>query len=181
MVDDDDLPPEFISFFPENVLLEIGKISVTFSFLEDELNGYIGVLLGSGTQASQAVTFRIRNITDRIQLAQTLVDIKIKFDDDRRREATSLLRDLAEANDRRNTLIHHGIIQVTYNVDPKEHTIKFRKKDYLIRETPIETSFKAREFEELREDLWELARRFMIATHAHRVSSAPQPAQHPQP
>jgi hypothetical protein len=102
-LDDDDLPPDIVSFVPQNVLLEIGKITVTFSFLEDELNGFIAVLLRAGPQAGQAVTFKIRSITERIQLAQALVNIKIKSED-RQRKALSLLTDLEEANKRRNTL-----------------------------------------------------------------------------
>lgn len=169
--------PDLQSFIPQNIIEEIGRITVSFSFLEDELNGLITDLLGAGMAAGQAVTFTIRNITDRIELARTLVRKKVKFDD-HRDEALLALKETEAANDRRNTLIHHAITRITFNIDPDAHLIEYRKKDFRIREKPKDTVFKAGELKVLRTDLKKITFDLARAALKHRVACG-QPTRQP--
>jgi hypothetical protein len=161
--------PDPVSFIPQNILEEIGRITISFGFLEDELNGLISDLLGAGKKAGQAVTFKIRSITDRIDLARMLVDSKIKIDN-HRSDVLASLTEMEAANERRNTLIHHGIRRIAFNVDPNGNLIEFRKKDYLLRETPKDTPFKARELKALRDDLRRIGIDLGKAALRHRVA-----------
>jgi hypothetical protein len=111
----DDLAPDLVSFFPPELARELGNSTVAFSLVEDSLNGLIGELLNSGDVAGQAVTFTIRNITDRIELARMLV--KDKTDGDLQIHALEQLDKVETANARRNTLIHHALTTIRYSVD----------------------------------------------------------------
>jgi hypothetical protein len=152
-----------------HTLLEIGRVTSAFSTMEDELNAFIADLLGSGMAAGQAVTFAIRNITDRIDLARTLIKLKIKGSNDQGTADAISLR-IIDANARRNTLAHQGISAVAFSVDPDEHQVTFRKKDYLIR-LPKTTPMKTKEMRELAEELYDLAIEIATVAHAFRVAS----------
>lgn len=171
MADDlDGLAPDVVSFIPPNILEEIGKITAAFSILEDELNGFISDMLGAGSTAGQAVTFRIRNISDRIELAKTLVPVKIKFDD-HREEATANLVKLGTLNDRRNVLVHYAIHQIKFNEDPDAHEVGYRKKDHRLREVPAEKAFKASDLRALAKEIRLLGRSIGVDASRHRIAS----------
>ncbi|MFZ3352340.1 MAG: hypothetical protein WA268_15890 [Xanthobacteraceae bacterium] len=127
----DDLAPDIVSFLPSNVAEEVGKSTVAFSLLEDSLNRLISEFLNSGRAAGQAVTFRIRNIIDKIELARQLA--ADKAGKTTRDEILSVLGKVQAINDRRNTLIHYAITQIQWNVDEESHVVRYRKKDFLIR------------------------------------------------
>jgi hypothetical protein len=177
MTDNIDDLPDVVSFLPQKVAEEIGKSTVAFSLMEDALNGLIADLLGAGMTAGQAVTFKIRNITDRFELAKILVDLKVKFDD-HKTEALDAIKKASEANGRRNILIHHAITSITFNVKPGSHLIKYRKKDHRIRKKPVETALKTTELEAITRDLRLLARALGGAATRYRVSCG-TPARRP--
>jgi hypothetical protein len=143
--------------------------------MEDSLNALIAELLGAGPTAGQAVTFTIRNFTDRVELARTLIKDKAAEFESVRDEALAELKKAADANDRRNTLIHHAITRISFNVSPDGHVIEFRKKDHRLREIPKDTVLKGAEFGKLTTDLRLLARSLLGAISSYRLARARAP------
>jgi len=166
----DDLAPDLVSFFPPEVAQEIGNTTVAFSLVEDSLNGLIGELLSSGDVAGQAVTFTIRNLTDRIELARMLIKDKMKGD--LQRDALEKLNKVDAANARRNTLIHHALATIRYNVDKDGHVLEYRKKDYLLRERPILTKLRSTDFKALTNDLRLLFRALDGLANSYKLARA---------
>jgi|HubBroStandDraft_6_1064221.scaffolds.fasta_scaffold74300_5 hypothetical protein len=165
----DEPAPDFLSFLPPNILEEIGKIAVAFTFMEDELDGFIADMLGAGMDVGQAVTFTVRSISERIKLTRTLVKLKVKFND-HRDTALALLTDADAANTKRNTLIHHAIIRLSFNVDPDAHEIEYLRKDHRFRERKG-TRLKAAELKALTKELRRIARGISQVAQCHRVAS----------
>jgi hypothetical protein len=169
---------DLISFLPPDIAIEIGRSTVSFSIMEDSLNDLISDLLNSGKVAGQAVTFTIRNITDRIELARTLA--KDKAPAESRDEILSVLTKVGEANARRNTLIHQAIVEIRFGTDPQALTVQYRKKDYLIRETPKTTILSGSDFGALTTDLRLLFRALDGARNSYKLSRA-RAAKQPSP
>jgi hypothetical protein len=168
MTDEPDNVLDFLSFLPPSILEENGKIAIAFTFMEDELNGFISDLLCAGMTAGQGVTSAIRNITDRIELARTLVKSKVKIDD-HRATALDLLADTQKANTKRNTLIHGAITRFTFNVDPDAHEVEYLKKDHRVRERKG-VPFKVAELKHLTKELRRLALELSKSAQRHRVA-----------
>lgn len=136
---------DVLSFLPSNIACEIGRITIAFSAMEDAFSVLIRSLLGVGPSTAQAVIFKIRNLTDRIDLARTLVRLRLKDFS----ETLETIARVERNNERRNVLIHHALTQITFNIDPRAHEISFQKKDHRIRRAPVNTKMKGLEFTEL--------------------------------
>lgn len=175
----ENLAPDLVSFLPPEIAHEIGNSTVAFSLVEDSLNALIGELLNAGDVAGQAVTFTIRNITDRIELARTLVKDKMK--NGLQEETLEKLNRVVDVNTRRNTLIHHALTTIRYNVEPGSHVLEYRKKDHLIRKTSQRTILKSPDFKALTTDLRLLFRALDGATTMYKLARARAAKQSPSP
>jgi hypothetical protein len=159
---------DLVRFVPDNIALEIGRTTIAFSLIEDALNALIAALLGVGPATGQAVTFKIRNITDRIELARSLVNLRLKDFT----ETLDAITRVEEANKRRNVLIHYALNQITYNLDPAAHEVNFQKKDHYLRKVPISTKMKAAEFKALTDEIRIVALKVESVTQLCKLSLA---------
>lgn len=160
--------PDLLRFVPENISYEIGRVTIAFSLLEDALSFLIYGLLGVGPVTGQAVVFKIRNLTDRIDLARTLVGLRLPDF----HETFEAINRVEKNNERRNVLIHHALTQITYNLDPNAHEVSYQKKDHRIRKTPVNTKMKAAEFTELVEKIRATTRKLESAAQLCKLELA---------
>jgi hypothetical protein len=137
---------DFVQFVPDTILVEMGRTTAAFGFMEDALNELIGTLLGAGPKTTQAVTFKIRNITDRMALARKLVELRIPTFNEKILDAIGLAE---KANERRNVIIHHALTEIRWNEDPAVHQVSFQKKDHYSRKTPVQTMMSGADFKSL--------------------------------